>query len=336
MKKLLLVAICLLGTAALIPRIQAQQPFIVAPQYPLGGAEISITYNPAVTPLAESRTVTGVIYLCDGNDWTAHDLDLAQEGDRWTATYLLPENSVLLACKFYGDDPAQGDSGSADNSYGMFVYKMDGDQLVIQPGTFLHRGLIASRTLDRYAVPGYLHEEDRIDDRNTMGWLQRESMSFPESAEKLVFFAYTLLNSYEPGEHHEQLLNDIQYMLSSNDTEELSLLRAAQLCRSILQNDEKRLELEAVAAERFPGGLQEREQAIFQVFSERDSIRKFDFLEAFVERFPPLEYPVPRTFNDDAYYPRIFWYTLRERSDCFYNLGGTGKIPAHRALSGPG
>lgn len=299
---------------------EAARPFNVSPQYPVGGGEVTITYDSKLTPLADSKTITGVIYLCDGSDWTVDDLDLTLVDGLWRAKYTVPENAALFACKFYGDD-GQWDSGSAAlSSYGMFVYGMNGDHPFRKPGTWMQRSLLFSKSLDKYAIPGFLKEEYKIGDKETFETMKWEAMTNPQMAETMIYYAYMLRHSYEPGVHDEQLVADIDVMLSAEDTKEITLIRAAEMCRTILKDEGRAKRIEAEILARFPDGLLARDGEIRRIFSEKDPATKFQNLEAFVKRFPPQDYLVPQTPADLIFYYRIYWQSLRDLPEKAYNL----------------
>ena len=114
MKKLLVLILCVCGLTAYAQ--EKQGPFQFEPSVVLVGEPVTLSYNSALTPLAGSQTITGVIYLCDGDDWRADDLDMVKRDSVWIATYQVPEKCVLLACKFYGDN-GEWDSGPLMGQY---------------------------------------------------------------------------------------------------------------------------------------------------------------------------------------------------------------------------
>ncbi len=323
-KKLLFaVAISLLCAAA-----QAQdtaQQFKVSPQYPVGGGEVTITYDNSLTTLADSRAITGVIYICDGTKWTVDDLDLTFADGVWNASYTLPENSVLAACKFYGDE-GEWDSGSgALASYGMFVYGMNGDRPFRKPATWMQRSLLFSRSLDRFTIPGYLRDEYKVDDKDTYETMRWETVTNPQMAETMVYYAALLLNSYEPGQHDENFRNDIDALLKFEGAKEINLIHAAEIARTILKDDEKARQVDAVVLERFPDGLLARDGEIRRIFGEKDPEARFARLEKFVERFPPQNFTKPQTPADEIFYYRLYWTVLRDLPEKTYNLGVLAK-----------
>ncbi len=311
MKKLFLAAAISLLCAAAYAQDTAT-PFKVSPQYPTGGGEVSLTYDNSLTTLAGSKEITGVIYICDGEDWTVDDLGLEFANGVWAATYTLPENSVLAACRFYGED-GEWDSGSgALQSYGMFVYGMNGDRPFRKPATWMQRSLLFSRSLDRFTIPGYLRDEYKVDDKETYETMRWEAMTHPQMAETMVYYAALLQNSYEPGQHNTNLAADIDALLEYGETKEINLIRAAELARTILKDEEKARQIEDAVLSRFPDGLLARDGEVRRIFNENVPEVRLALLGEFVERFPPRNFTKPMTRADEIYYYRLYWTVLRD------------------------
>ncbi|MDL2319706.1 TlpA family protein disulfide reductase [Alistipes sp. OttesenSCG-928-B03] len=326
MKRIFLFAVmCLFGATAYAQ--DGSQPFRFSPENPVGGADVTITYNNSLTPLAASKTITGVIYICDiYDDWLAEDLDLKLKDGVWTATLAMPENASFFVCKFYGEDGTSDTGSSALNSYGMFVVNMvparGMDELVPQrkTGIWMNRGLLYSKSLDKFAIPGYLPDDYKIDDRETAQGLRMAMASDPANAEKMIYYLALLQNSFDPDGLRETLPEAIESLVAYPEIKELSLIRAAEMARTILKDEDKAKQIEAVVLERFPDGLLARDGAIRAIFTEKDHAKAFDMLEEFVVRFPPHNFTKPQTAADEIFYYRLYWTVLRELPDKKYNV----------------
>jgi thiol-disulfide isomerase/thioredoxin len=307
MKYLLLSLLTLLAGQA------AARSFTVTPAHAVAGEEITIAYAPAGGPLAGSRQITGVIYLCDGDAWRADDLDMTPRDTAWVATYRLPADAVLLACKFHGDGGAW-DSGTRWSHYGHFVLHREGEQLVSRPGAYLHWGLLRYPPLERYAVPGFTRPEEGIEDNVMRMWVTNEYRHFPASRETLSYFAAKTLEKLEPGQHAGSYLQDIDYILSLPAAAERSLLRAAETCKTILKDERRAREIEAIILQRFPDGQLAREREGLRVHLLKDPDEKERAVIAYMKRFPP------RAFAADAPYTRpivtaVLLYRNTQRGD---------------------
>ncbi len=292
---------------------QQAKPFDVQPIYPTDLSEVTITYDKSQTSLSDCDTVTGVIYTCDGAEWAVADLDLIRDGNLFTAHYTVPEGSVLFACKFFGDD-GKSDSGAAMlGSYGMFVYAMsDAGKPVRKQYTWMQRSLIFSKSLDKYAVPGWLREDLKEDDAETLSQLKQELLTFPSSAASMLYYVYSLMDKLgTAADAQEQLRADIDALIKYEATPELELIRMVDLSKQILHDEALAGNIEAVIEKRFPDGLLARDGEMRKVFGEKDYKKQLRMLDEFVKRFPPSKFTVPRTPADEIFYTRLYWTVLR-------------------------
>lgn len=297
---------------------QPKPAFMAAPQYPTPGGEVTLTYDNSVTELAKSSQITGVIYICNGNYWWADDLQMNFSDNRWTARYTLPNDCLMFACKFHGEE-GKWDSGDNLNSYGMFAYKVDGEKVSIQPRTFLNRALIGSAMFDRLAVPGFLKDDYKTDEKNTQNWIMKESLSFPQSMEETLYFYCKLKEQTEREMTAKNFRGDLEVLLKSETASELSLIRAVELCRMLLGDTAQVNRIERIILERWPDGMLARDRQILKIHSGNDEAAKIGYLNQLIERFPVEKFPVPLTVMAQTYYPVIFWGAFRNNPDQFYN-----------------
>ena len=310
MKKLLVLILCVCGLTAYAQ--EKQGPFQFEPSVVMAGQTVTLSYNSALTPLAGSQTITGVIYLCDGDDWRADDLNMVKRDSVWVATYQVPEKCVLLACKFYGDN-GEWDSGPLMGQYGVFVSKLVDGEAKSQQGAYIHWGLLRSKSFDYFAVPGFSKEDAQIDDNVLQMWVGYEYRFFPESRETLSYYAAKNLNKNGSGEQNHLFEQDIEYILGLEAPAELSLIRVAEIYKDMMKNEEKAKEVEALILERFPDGILARDKAIWAVYMEREPEAKLQLLEDMLRRFPQEKFPVPQTDLSRSFYGRIFWSSMQDR-----------------------
>jgi thiol-disulfide isomerase/thioredoxin len=318
MKKILMTVVLCLILCTAHGQEQPKPAFKVAPQYPTPGGEVTLTYDNSVTELAKSSQITGVIYICNGNYWWADDLQMNFSDGQWTARYTLPNDCLMFACKFHGDD-GKWDSGDNLNSYGMFAYKVEGERVSVQPRTFLNRALIGSALFDRLAVPGYLKDKYKTDEKNTQNWIMKESLSFPQSMEETLYFYCKLKEQTERENTAKSFRSDLEVLLKSETVSELSLIRAVELCRTLLGDTAQVNRIERIILERWPDGMLARDRQILKIHSGNDEAAKIGYLNQLIERFPQEKFPVPQTVMANAYYPVIFWGAFRNNPDQFYN-----------------
>lgn len=331
MKKiLLLAAACLICMAAHAQEDSIVKPFRVSPASPVGGTEMTIEYDNRLTPLAGSSTITGVIYICRDENWSVYDLDMKLADSIWTATYTLPEDGLLFACKFYGDD-GEWDSNNGTGTYANYIFGDNGGPRPFRkPGAWTQQAVLISKSLEKHGIPGYLKEEHQVDDKATLhrlhfDWIST-SMSFPQMLPTIVnsiYYTQILRDAAEPGKNNEKFANDIDRILQAEEVKELDVIRMAELSRTILKDEEKAKQIEATVLERFPNGLLARDTTLRainkMILLERDAAKAFEMLEELVERFPPKDFTKTKTRND-AIYTNIYHIILRDLPEKLFDL----------------
>jgi thiol-disulfide isomerase/thioredoxin len=302
MKQLILLFLCAACRVA-VAQEQHVQPFTFSPARPIAGEEITISYKHHLGKLASSQQIRGVIYLCTGDDWQADDLAMIPGDTAWTATYRLPGDCVLLACKFHGDDGAS-DSGTRWTHYGAFASERVNGEPATRQGAYLNWGLLRYKPFERHAIPGYSPEEECIEDNVMQMWIKNEYRYFPASREMLPYFAARMLEKSSPGEHHHLFVQDIDYILQLEAPAELSLLRAAETCRSILRDETRARAVDSIILQRYPDGALAAGREARRLFMLADPDEKERALARFMERFPPANFDRVNTDDYRLFFPK--------------------------------
>ncbi|MDR1415403.1 MAG: redoxin domain-containing protein [Odoribacteraceae bacterium] len=294
-------------------------PFTILPARPVAGEAIAITYTPTGA-VAGSSEITAVIYLCDGDKWRAEDLPVTPANGAWTATYTLPGDCVLLACKFHGDGDTW-DSGTRQGHYASHVSERRGDTLVARPGAYVHWGFLRHQLFERYAIPGYSAPGEYIEDNVMQMWISNEFRHFPASRETLSYFAAALVEKMQPGQHADLFLQDIDYILALPSPAELSLLRAAETCRAILHDDARARQIEDTILARFPVGDFARAKEALRLNATRDPAGKAAAARAFIDKFPPAAF----VHADDHYANQILLFLFIAEANEADDAGKAGE-----------
>ncbi len=310
MRRILLSILCLWSLGATAQDIR--RPFGYTPESPLAGESVTISYDNSLTGLAGNTTVTGVIYLCDGNGWRVDNLDMSMQNGMWSGRYILPEDCVLMACKFYGED-GQWDSGPLAGQYGVMVGKLVDGKPITQKGALFHWGLLRSKSLDMYAVPDFCSDSAKIEDNVMQMWIGNEYRAYPESVEQMAYFAAKLIDKASPGEYNHLFQQDIDYIMGLGWPAEISLIRVADTYRNVMKDEARSREVEEMILRRFPDGILARDRMIWDIYIERDQDKKLAMLEQMIERFPREKFPVPQTDISRNFYARIFWASTYNR-----------------------
>ena len=140
----------------------------------------------------------------------------------------MPENCALLSCKFYAGD--KKDTGGR-GTYTTMTFDKRGQNL---PTAYMAWGMLRNKTLE--SLPGYCEEEAYIGDDIMRFWLNQQLMKDPGARKYVFYYAAKLLNQMIPGEKHEQMLSDVDFILNLPDADEETLLKALEVAKDIVKD----------------------------------------------------------------------------------------------------
>src|SRR5579872_3865196 len=89
-------------------------------QYPTAGEKITLTYDPAGTPLDGKAEISAVIYFLDDKSYPAMDVDMKAYGKQLKGDFAVPQNSKAFVIKMLGDKVSDNNN---DKGYVYIVYK---------------------------------------------------------------------------------------------------------------------------------------------------------------------------------------------------------------------
>ena len=299
MKKItLLGSIVILLLFTCVAKAQDRKPFHIIPLVPVVGQDVKFTYDNSLTSLAGEETIYGTIYYWENLRWRAEDLKLVKNDTAWEATCRVPENCALLSCKFYAGD--KKDSGGR-GTYTTMTFDKRGQNL---PTAYMAWGMLRNKTLE--SLPGYCEEEAYIGDDIMRFWLNQQLMKDPGARKYVFYYAAKLLNQMIPGEKHEQMLSDVDFILNLPDADEETLLKALEVAKDIVKDSTKAVAIEARILKDYPDGILARDQEIWRIFRIMDADVKAPELEAFLKRFPTEKFQEIETETSSMYLGKIF------------------------------
>ena len=299
MKKItLLGSIVILLLFTCVAKAQDRKPFHIIPLIPVVGQDVKFTYDNSLTSLAGEETIYGTIYYWENLRWRAEDLKLVKNDTAWEATCRVPENCALLSCKFYAGD--KKDTGGR-GTYTTMTFDKRGQNL---PTAYMAWGMLRNKTLE--SLPGYCEEEAYIGDDIMRFWLNQQLMKDPGARKYVFYYAAKLLNQMIPGEKHEQMLSDVDFILNLPDADEETLLKALEVAKDIVKDSTKAVAIEARILKDYPDGILARDQEIWRIFRIMDADVKAPELEAFLKRFPTEKFQEIETETSSMYLGKIF------------------------------
>lgn len=289
-----------------IVNAQGILPCRFIPEVPVVGQEVKIIYDCRRTLLANSDTVECVLYFWKNLHWEAEDLELVKNDTAWEASFQVPEECGLITCKFYAGDSV--DTGGR-STYATMTFNQERRNL---PGAQLGWGMFRNKTL--MSLPGYCDTTAYIPD-NIMGfWINQQLMNDPNARRYVFYYAGKLLNSTHPGKWNDQIRSDVDYILSLQDVDEPTLLKALEITRDILKDSLKTIIVEQRVLNDYPNGILARDKEITRLLQERGMGGKID-MESFLTRFPVEKFKHVETNTTSLHLKNLFSIAIYEPVD---------------------
>ena len=277
---------------------QNRRPFHIIPLVPVVGQEVKFTYDNSLTSLAGEETVHGTVYYWQDLRWEAEDLNLVKNDTAWEATCMIPDRCALVVCKFYAGD--KQDSGGRA-TYATMTFDRDGRNL---PTSYIGWGMLRNKKLE--SLPGYCEEEAYIDDDVMRFWLNQQLLKDPGARRYVFYYAAKLLNQMMPGEKHEQMLSDVNFIVNLPEVDEETLLKALEVARNIVKDTAVAAAVEQRILKEYPDGILARDREIWRIFRISDPDAKTPEFEAFLKRFPVEKFRDTETEMTGMYLGKIF------------------------------
>ncbi|MEY8590051.1 TlpA disulfide reductase family protein [Butyricimonas hominis] len=277
---------------------QNRRPFHIIPLVPVVGQEVKFTYDNSLTSLAGEETVHGTVYYWQDLRWEAEDLNLVKNDTAWEATCMIPDRCALVVCKFYAGD--KQDSGGRA-TYATMTFDRDGRNL---PTSYIGWGMLRNKKLE--SLPGYCEEEAYIDDDVMRFWLNQQLLKDPGARQYVFYYAAKLLNQMMPGEKHEQMLSDVNFIVNLPEVDEETLLKALEVARNIVKDTAVAAAVEQRILKEYPDGILARDREIWRIFRISDPDAKTPEFEAFLKRFPVEKFRDTETEMTGMYLGKIF------------------------------
>lgn len=275
----------------------AQKAFQLQPIRPQTGDTLTISYNPDSTILKGLAPVTGIIYLYRNFDWEVHDLNMKMTDTGWTASYLLPEGTMLISCTFSA--AGQTDRGGK-MTYAWMLTAKDGRQ---PAGAFAGWAFLRASTIHS-TVPDVADSSAFISDDIALFWINNELRDHPESRRR-IFYNAVALRKHTGSENADTIVNrQIAFMMSLPDATEEELMDVAKAYRNLLKDWKQADSIENIIVQRFPNGITSRDKWIYKMF--RAGQGADTMWKEFVVRFPLKKFSNVETETTNMYYEKVY------------------------------
>ncbi|WP_281233070.1 TlpA family protein disulfide reductase [Flavobacterium gelatinilyticum] len=320
MKKIKLVLFFFSITTALLAQT-AEQKFLLTPEHPNAGEEITITYNAADTPLANAKYVDGVMYTYDNFKWHADDITLKSAGNKkWEAKMKLSSKAAFINCVFKSDT-------IVDNG-GKMTYSWILEKSL---GAYIGWGFLRSPDLQDQ-VPYKVHDSAYIKKEVSLFWINNELKYHPESRTH-VFYEGVKLKQLETGEDQAKLAKrEIRNVLGEKNLDNTTQYNIQKTLNLLAQPAHKAFvdSVQTVLVTKYPFGVLARDKQIQDLFREADFDKKVKAYAAFEKNFPQEKYQDVYTDIEALYYDKMFkgiaYNYIVKNKDYSYSINSVKKV----------
>ncbi|MEL1241207.1 TlpA family protein disulfide reductase [Flavobacterium flavipallidum] len=276
---------------------ESVQKFLVSPEHPKGGEEITITYDAVDGPLVNAKNVDGVIYTYDNFKWHADDISLKSAGDKkWQTKVKLSDHASLISCVFKSD--------TIKDNGGKMTYSWI---LEKDPGAYMGWGFLRTPDLQD-EVPNIVHDSAYIGREVSLFWINNELKYHPESRTHL-FFEGAKLKQLKTGEAQPQLIKrEVRFVLGEKKLDNVTQYNIQKTIGLMAQPEHKVFadSVQNVLLKKYPYGVWARDIEIKKIFFETDFEKKVALYNAFEKNFPQSKFQDVVTDTESLYYDKMF------------------------------
>jgi len=284
--------------------------------YPSAGETLTLTYDPAGTPLADKKDIRAAVFYLDNKDYPVADIDLKADGGLLTGDFTIVNN-----CKAFFIRMSSGKLMDTNDSTG-YVYLVYQDKKPVA-GAYAAKGYLLSGL---YTWAGI-----KIDVEASTVLYQKEFELYPESKKEYQIRYYGMLG-HNPSTR--AILDQKITELESSDNE-IEMAMAAALLGSQKKMKESAA-LNAAIKAKFPDGVVARNEMMNKLslaFNQENDVAKKDLIyQAFIKNNPE-EKNAHRTIQDYYRLELAKGYLLKGDLVNFYKYEGVlkdkTKIPVY-------
>ncbi|WP_342648070.1 redoxin domain-containing protein [Mucilaginibacter sp. CSA2-8R] len=267
-KNLILAA---LGSLALQNAVaQSTSHLSLSDSKPKPNEKITVTYDPAGTPLAGENGLNGVVYFLDNKDYPAADLELKPNGKQLKGEFTVPANAKAFFVKIFKDDKIDDNS---EKGYTYYVYN----------GAAPVEGAYASKAYMLYSGMGEALGKIKTDKLEAASLYKQEFAAHPGAEKEYRTNYYSLLASDKNPESANLLTSAIGTLEKSNDEKDLV---AAYGLYVRTGKKAKADSLSAVIKAKFPNGDLTKNDLGMAFNREQDLKKKEALYSEYVNKYP--------------------------------------------------
>ncbi len=282
--------------------------------YPKAGEKITVTYDPAGTPLDGKTDLNAAVYFLDNKDYPVADLDLKPVGKLLKGDFTVPASAKAFFVKISKDETTD------DNNEKGYLY-------AIYKGNKPVEGAYASKAYVLFSGMGTSIAKIKMDPKEAFALYKQEFQTYPQSEKEYQSMYTALLASGKSPDFATVLDQKLTSLMKSNDEKDLilasSLLRRA---KKVTQADS----LMAVIKAKYPDGELAKNELVAAFSKETDLVKKEILYNDFVNKYPEST-TEKKTLQDDLRMQLAGSYLRAGKMDGYHKWENQAKDKSHLA-----
>ena len=256
-------------------QLQAQH-LTISPEKPAPGEKLTLTYDPAGSPLEGQENLTVIAYLFENNQPSAHDMEMTETDGKFVGHLTTTADTKASLFSIKSEDEQKADNRD-NKGYKILSYEKSNGKPV------------AGAYMAKAGIYGTHYRFANIDRNREKAFnlIKKEftihpaSKSNPDYYRQYCSLAKRLENEEALGEANEKM-NSI---LKDKTADEKQLLLARDIANSVMEDQEKAKEIKETILEKYPKGILAKSNFIKTFRGAKELALKVEMLENYKKDF---------------------------------------------------
>lgn len=242
------------------------------PQYPKRGDQVTITYNPAQTPLEKEKNIEAVVYIFTEKETFAKEIALTRKGTSYSGSFQLDTNARVAALSFLASDKKDGNGNK-----GYIIPAYDLQKPVAGAG------LAYAMIYDGFG--DYLFGLKAQPDL-AFSYLEKEFNDYPEIRANNIMQYFQVLNKVKKQEAQPLIIKAMQEIEAKGNLPESLYMNFSSWYTRFNMKD-KGDALAKEMKEKFPTGNWIQNEQMNLLNKEKDPVKLEQLVTEYIKKFPP-------------------------------------------------
>lgn len=238
--------------------------------YPKAGEKITVTYDPAGTPLDGKTDLNAAVYFVDNKDNPVSDFSMKTSGNLLKGDFTVPASAKAFFVKISKDELID------DNNEKGYLYMVYQNKKPVS-------GAYASEAYVLSTIVGSALAKIKMDSKEALNLYKQEFVAYPQNEKEYQAKYYTLLASSKNPEVLPVFNQKLDMLVKSNDEKDLLLaVNLMKAAKKTVQADS----LMAIIKTKFPDGIIAKNELGMAFNKEKDLVKKEALYDDFIKKYP--------------------------------------------------